>query len=113
MYTYIKTLESLESGNLDKRLDEHNSSNSFSINSSNVSNNAGKIVRTHISPNKTPLDITKPISVPKVKSMVHKARNPTKVVRDDPTIDLKVLVIALVIASLLPLLCFFCSLVSR
>lgn len=34
MENYIKTLESLESGNLDKRLDEHNSSNSFSINSS-------------------------------------------------------------------------------
>ena len=59
------------------------------------------IVTTHISPNKTPFAITIPISVPRVRSIVHNARKPANVVRDDPNTDWNVATIAFAMASCL------------
>ena len=73
---------------------------------------AGNKVRTQIKPHKTPFAITIPISVPSVKSIVHNARKPANVVRDDPNTDWKVATIALDIASCLDILglsIFACS----
>ena len=60
---------------------------------------AGKIVTTQITPNRTPFAITKPISLPKVKFILHKAKKPAIVVNELPTTETKVLLIAVAIAS--------------
>ena len=59
----------------------------------------GSIVITQITPNNTPFAITKPISFPNVRFMLHNAKKPAIVVRELPTIDTKVFPIAVAIAS--------------
>ena len=62
----------------------------FSICLSKINRNDGNIVTTHINPHKTPFAITIPISLPNNKSIVHSARKPANVVKDEPNIDLNV-----------------------
>ena len=56
------------------------------------------LLRHILSPNKTPFDITSPISVPSFKSIVHRAKNPTKVVKEEPITDCMVSIMAFSIA---------------
>ena len=60
---------------------------------------AGRIVTVQMTPNKTPFAITKPISWPNVKDIVHMAKKPAIVVSELPVIEEKVLQIARTIAS--------------
>ena len=71
----------------------------LSISLSPTISKAGNKVRTQTKPHRTPLAITIPISVPSVKSIVHNARKPANVVRDEPRTDWNVATIALAIAS--------------
>ena len=67
---------------------------------------------TQINPHKTPFAITRPMSVPRVKSIVHNARKPANVVRDEPNTDWNVSMIASDIASVFfnfLLFCLACS----
>ena len=67
------------------------------------------MVMVQTTPKNTPLAITMPISLPRVRLMVHIARKPAMVVRDDAVIEVKVLQIARTIASSLGQLCFSSS----
>ena len=70
----------------------------FVINLSKTNIKLGKIVTVEITPNATPFAITKPISFPSVKLIVHNAKNPAIVVSELPTTDFKVSAIASAIA---------------
>ena len=61
---------------------------------------------THINPHKTPFAITIPISLPNNKSIVHSARKPANVVKDEPNIDLNVWTMASAMAFFLSLIFF-------
>ena len=60
---------------------------------------AGNTVTTLTTPRKTPFAMTKPISLPKVKFILHKAKKPTMVVKELPATDTSVLEIACAMAS--------------
>ena len=79
----------------------------LSINLSNASNKLGNNVNTLNKPNKTPLAITIPKSLPNVNCIVHSTKNPAIVVNELPITDLNVSTIASFIASSLFLLFFF------
>ena len=66
----------------------------FSIKLLNTNNIAGNTVTTQITPSKTPFAITIPISFPRVKFILHKAKNPAIVVNELPITDTKVFEIA-------------------
>ena len=78
----------------------------INLSASNIA--AGKNVITVITPNKTPFAITIPISLPKVKFILHSAKNPAIVVTELPNTDEIVFEIASAIASSL-LSLFFLS----
>ena len=71
----------------------------FSTHLSNTSNIAGNVVTAVITPIKTPFAITKPISFPNVKFILHNAKNPAIVVNELPSTDTNVFAIAVAIAS--------------
>ena len=75
----------------------------FSIALSKYNNNTGNTVNVVITPNNTPLAITKPKSFPNVNFIVHNTMKPAIVVSELPNTDMNVSDIASVIASSLVL----------
>ena len=82
----------------------------FSINLSNSNNSAGKIVTTLIIPNSTPFAITNPMSFPRVRLILHSAKNPAIVVSELPSTAENVFCIDFAIAFSLSFSCSFSAL---
>ena len=69
----------------------------------------GRTTTVEISPKRTPLLITRPISLPSPSCINNRTKNPAKVVSDEANIDAKVESIAFAIASFLFSFFFFFS----
>ena len=60
---------------------------------------AGSTSTTVATPSTTPLAMTKPMSLPRVRRMKHRARKPAMVVREEPERDLNAATMAVAMAS--------------